>query len=105
MVDTGYTCPGAEALSAMIVSGPPAGVVSVGGYRFVMRELQTWSVRSMTAARWRRCPTRSPVTGSPAAPPTASACARCWPKSGVNPLLVGAFATAAARPRSAAQIR
>ena len=40
-IDTGYACPGAKLSSAMIVSGPPPGVVSVGGYRFVTRKLQT----------------------------------------------------------------
>jgi hypothetical protein len=37
LVDTGYACLGGP---AMVVTGPPPGVVSVGGYRFVVRELQ-----------------------------------------------------------------
>jgi hypothetical protein len=38
LVDTGYACqPGRETLS---VSGPPPGLISVGGYRFAARALQ-----------------------------------------------------------------
>ncbi len=37
-VDTGYACdPG---LSAMVVTGSPPGMASVGGYRFVLSEVQ-----------------------------------------------------------------
>ena len=37
-VDTGYTCrPGSPTL---VVTGPPPGIVSIGGYRFVERDLK-----------------------------------------------------------------
>jgi hypothetical protein len=39
-VDTGYACRIDRDTKMLVVDGPPAGVVSVGGYRFVLRELQ-----------------------------------------------------------------
>jgi len=45
-VDTGYPCRFDGAAWSTIVSGPPAGIVSVGGYRFVMRELQDLVARA-----------------------------------------------------------
>jgi hypothetical protein len=39
LVDTGYTCRVDPATKAMIVTGPPSGIVGVGGYRFPLREL------------------------------------------------------------------
>jgi hypothetical protein len=40
LVDTGYTCRVDSASKAMVVTGPPLGIVSVGGYRFALQELQ-----------------------------------------------------------------
>jgi acyl-CoA synthetase (AMP-forming)/AMP-acid ligase II len=45
-VDTGYPCRFDGAAWSTIVSGPPTGIVSVGGYRFVMRELQDLVARA-----------------------------------------------------------
>jgi hypothetical protein len=38
-VDTGYACRVDHAVQSMLVTGPPPGIVSVGGYRFAVREL------------------------------------------------------------------
>jgi hypothetical protein len=40
LVDTGYTCHIDPTSKAMVVTGPPSGIVSVGGYRFPLHELQ-----------------------------------------------------------------
>jgi hypothetical protein len=40
VVDTGYTCRVDSVTKAMVVTGPPTGIVSIGGYRFPLRELQ-----------------------------------------------------------------
>jgi hypothetical protein len=40
MVNTGYTCRHIRETNSLIVTGPPAGLASVGGYRFLLRELQ-----------------------------------------------------------------
>jgi acyl-CoA synthetase (AMP-forming)/AMP-acid ligase II len=45
-VDTGYPCRFDGAAWTTIISGPPTGIVSVGGYRFVMRELQELVARA-----------------------------------------------------------
>jgi hypothetical protein len=39
-IDTGYTCSIDRAAETLTVNGPPAGIVSVGGYRFALRALQ-----------------------------------------------------------------
>jgi hypothetical protein len=39
-VDTGYACWGDREDAPMIVTAPPPGMVAIGGYRFVMRDLQ-----------------------------------------------------------------
>jgi hypothetical protein len=40
LVDTGYTCRVDTATKSMVVTGPPSGIASVGGYRFPLQELQ-----------------------------------------------------------------
>jgi hypothetical protein len=39
-VDTGYPCRFAPGSGTLVITGPPAGIVSVGGYRFVLSALQ-----------------------------------------------------------------
>ncbi len=39
-VDTGYPCRFAPGSGTLVITGPPAGIVSVGGYRFVLSKLQ-----------------------------------------------------------------
>jgi len=39
-VDTGYPCRFAPGSGTLVVTGPPSGIVSVGGYRFVLSRLQ-----------------------------------------------------------------
>ena len=39
-VDTGYTCRVDSVTKGMMVTGSPSGIVSVGGYRFPLHELQ-----------------------------------------------------------------
>lgn len=45
-VDTGYPCRFDGAAWSTIINGPPAGMVSVGGYRFMMRDLQNLVARA-----------------------------------------------------------
>jgi hypothetical protein len=40
LVDTGYSCRVDSLTKAVVVTGPPAGMTSVGGYRFPLRQLQ-----------------------------------------------------------------
>jgi AMP-binding enzyme len=39
-VDTGYACRADRDTKALTIDGPPAGIVSVGGYRFALRAMQ-----------------------------------------------------------------
>jgi non-ribosomal peptide synthetase component E (peptide arylation enzyme) len=39
-VDTGYPCRLDRATNRIVVTGPPSGIVSVGGYRMALRELE-----------------------------------------------------------------
>jgi hypothetical protein len=39
-VDTGYPCRFAPGSGTLVITGPPAGIVSVGGCRFVLSKLQ-----------------------------------------------------------------
>ena len=40
LVDCGYTCRIDSLANATVVTGPPSGIVSAGGYRFPLRDLQ-----------------------------------------------------------------
>lgn len=40
LVDTGYACAVDPASKAIAITSPPSGIISVGGYRFPLRELQ-----------------------------------------------------------------
>ena len=39
LVDTGYTCRVDSVTEAIVVTGPPSGMISVGGYRFPLQDL------------------------------------------------------------------
>lgn len=41
LVDTSYPCRLDRKSNAFVITGPPAGIVNVGGYRFAARELET----------------------------------------------------------------
>jgi hypothetical protein len=45
LIDTGYTCRVEDDARTVVVTGPPAGIISFGGYRFVLRELQNLLAR------------------------------------------------------------
>jgi len=92
MIDTGYTCPGPKVSHAMVVSGPPAGIVGVGGYRFVTRKLQTLVGPvddGSTLAALPDALAGHRLAGSAA---DRARVREMLAKKGVNPLLVGAFA-------------
>ena len=40
IVDTGYPCRIERESGAVVLTGPPAGIIDVGGYRFAQKELQ-----------------------------------------------------------------
>ena len=40
VIDTGYSCGIDRAANTLTINGPPAGIISVGGYRFALRALE-----------------------------------------------------------------
>jgi acyl-CoA synthetase (AMP-forming)/AMP-acid ligase II len=44
-VDTGYAARLHRSTKAIMITSPPAGLISVGGYRFLSQDLQEWSKR------------------------------------------------------------
>ncbi|HTV34785.1 MAG TPA: class I adenylate-forming enzyme family protein [Xanthobacteraceae bacterium] len=91
LVDTGYTCRVDAATRSMVVTGPPSGIVSVGGYRFPLRELQDAVGRIDSAATVAAVP--DPVIGqrligNATKPDVVQAALTAV---GVNPLVAAAF--------------
>jgi non-ribosomal peptide synthetase component E (peptide arylation enzyme) len=92
LVDTGYTCRVDAETRTMVVTGPPAGIVGVGGYRFALRELQDLVAGTDGAARIAALP--DPLSGQRLSGSAAKADAvrAALTGRGANPLVVGAFA-------------
>ncbi len=90
-VDTGYTCRVERDSGAMVVTGPPAGLVSVGGYRFGLRDLQDLVSGADEAGTLAALP--DPLTGHRLAGHAADreAMRHTLIATGVNPLVVRAF--------------
>ena len=91
-LDTGYPCRPDPQTGALVVTGPPAGLVSVGGYRFCMREVQ----RGGRAGRQGRRASRpfrmpSPGIGSRVTAKDRAAMREALTEIGLNPLIVRAF--------------
>jgi hypothetical protein len=90
LYDTGYTCRLDRDGRTMVVTGPPAGIVSVGGYRFVERELQdqvAWAGNAMLAALPDALSGHR-LAGSAASPATVR---DVLAGLGLNPLVIAAF--------------
>ena len=85
MGDTGYTCRFDVDKKALVVTGPPAGMIRVGGYRFPLLDLRGL-VGGIDAGRSLACcRTRSSASGSsgrrPTAPPRKR---RCVPPTSIH---------------------
>jgi len=91
LVDTGYTCRVDGANKAMVVTGPPLGLVSVGGYRFALRDLQEAVSRIDGAATLVALP--DPIIGQRLIGNAAEreVVQAALAAVGVNPLLAAAF--------------
>lgn len=90
-VDTGYTCRMDRAARALIVTGPPLGIVSVGGYRFALHELQDLAARVKSGTTLAAVP--DALTGHRLAGSAVDRTAMREELAAleVNPLIVGAF--------------
>jgi hypothetical protein len=88
-VDTGYACRPDSA--AMLVTGPPPGIVSIGGYRFVVHELQDL-VSSVEGGSGTLAVLPDVIAGHRlAGGGDRDAIQTALARLGANPLLVGAF--------------
>ncbi|MPZ38734.1 MAG: AMP-binding protein [Rhizobiales bacterium] len=93
-VDTGFACWGDRNNAPLVVTAPPPGTVSVGGYRFLMRDLQDALAAVDGAAALAALPDGMAghrLAGSAADPADIQ---QALASRGANPLLVNAF-----RPR------
>ena len=68
--DTVYPCRPDRDGGELIVTGPPPGMVSVGGYRFILDQLQDAVTRPRATRCSPPCPMRWPAIAWPAPPPT-----------------------------------
>jgi hypothetical protein len=91
LVDTGYTCRVDPRGNGLLLTGAPAGIVSVGGYRFPLRKLQDVVRRIDETATLGALPDPligQRLAGIAADRPTMQAALNAV---GVNPLVVAAF--------------
>lgn len=99
-VDTGFACWSDQGNAPLVVTGPPPGMVSIGGYRFLMRDLQDAIAEVDPAATLAALP--DAMTGHRLAGSATDPAGICEALAGLgaNPLLVNAFRER--RPSSAA---
>jgi AMP-binding enzyme len=90
-VDTSFACWSDQGNTPLVVTAPPPGMISVGGYRFLMRELQDTIAEIDPGATLAALP--DPLTGQKLAgsATNASGVQQALVGRGVNPLLVSAF--------------
>ena len=90
-VDTGYPCRFDRTSNRMIIAGPPSGIVSVGGYRVPLRELEETVARIDPGSSVAALP--DALTGQRLAGVAADrqAVRRALAAQGAQPLLTAAF--------------
>lgn len=91
LVDSGYPCRIDSITNAVVVTAPPPGTVSVGGYRFPLRDLRDIVGRIDSAATLAALP--DPVVGQRLIGNAADrdAMQAALAAAGANPIVVGAF--------------
>jgi hypothetical protein len=90
-VDTGYACSSDRDRAPLVVTGPPPGMISVGGYRFMMRDLQhavEAADASATLAAFPDANTGHRLAGSA---PDRARTQHALAERGANPLVINAF--------------
>jgi hypothetical protein len=88
-VDTGYPC--RRERDGLIVTGPPAGITGVGGYRFGTRALEAVVAKFDPAATITALPDALIGERLAGSAEDAAALAAALRARGVNPLITGAF--------------
>jgi len=90
-VDTFYPCRRDREIGRLIVTGPPAGLVNVGGYRFSLRDLEATIERIDREGSVVALPDRLSGHRLAGLATDREAVRRALDAQGANPLLVGAF--------------
>lgn len=90
-VDTRFAGRGEQRQSAMMVSAPPPGTISVGGYRFLMRDLQDVVAEVDAEATLAALPDLTMGNRLAGSSSDLAGIQRALAGRGVNPLLVNAF--------------
>jgi hypothetical protein len=91
LVDTGYACRLDRATQSLVITGPPPGIVNVGGYRFLVRELAEMATRAEYGAGVAALP--DALTGNRLAGHATdrAAAQTALTTFGANPLVADAF--------------
>ena len=90
-VDTGFACWSDRDNAPLVVTGPPPGMVSVGGYRFLMRDLQDTIAEIDPGATLAALPDAMTGHRLAGSTPDADGLQQVLTGRGLNPLLVNAF--------------
>jgi non-ribosomal peptide synthetase component E (peptide arylation enzyme) len=90
-VDTGYACQPVPLNGAMVVTAPPPGIVSVGGYRLLTRELEAAVAGVDRAGTLAALPDSLAGHRLAGSAPHRDQVEKALNERGVNPLLAGAF--------------
>ena len=91
VVDTGYPCRADPDARTLILTGPPAGIAGVGGYRFALSELQRLITDIDSGGRIAALPDAFSGYRLTGAADDSGALRRALIKLGVNPLVADAF--------------
>jgi hypothetical protein len=101
-VDTGYACRVDRASGTLTVNGPPAGIVSIGGYRFVLKELQEFVTSAAEGSTLAALPDGLAGHRLAGVAGDRNAARRALTERGANPRIIGAVRERRADRASAA---
>jgi len=90
-VDTGFPCRTDAERQEYVLDGPPAGIITVGGYRFLLREIQEAAARLGDGVTLAALPDRFSGTRLAGAATDRVSLRQALTEAGYNPLLIGAF--------------
>jgi hypothetical protein len=90
-VDTGYAARLDRATGAILITAPPAGIMAVGGYRFLSQDLQEWAKRLGQGAMLTALPDRLCGHRLAGRANNNARAREALAELGLNPLMVEAF--------------
>jgi hypothetical protein len=90
-VDTDYSARLDRATGTINITAPPSGIMAVGGYRFLARDLQEWAKRLGQGAMLTALPDRMSGHRLAGRAPENSRAREALSELGLNPLMVDAF--------------